>query len=143
MFNVVFLLFIVFDHIFISDRRPKIVSGAYDTPYITGNKDTGQIVVNGAGEMQESCLSELRGWENTKEVIFTPKVTTIADEAFLNFAQLTSVVFEENSALQRIGSRAFYNCSRLLSIVIPSGVSILGAESFGFCPIENFIIRLI
>ena len=48
-------------------------------------------------------------------------------------SSLTTVTFGENSQLESIGSYAFYNCSSLTSITIPSSVTSIGWSAFYGC----------
>ena len=64
------------------------------------------------------------------EVILTD-VDRVADYAFYNCAQLTSVSLPEG--LEQIGDYAFQSCGQLTSVFLPEGLSYLGTESFGGC----------
>ena len=90
------------------------------------------------------------------------KVTTIANNAFLNCSNLTSVVLPDGvtsigesafqgcsslasinmpASLTTIGDNAFYNNHALSSrIVIPSGVLAIGASAFQFCTSLNNVV---
>ena len=58
----------------------------------------------------------LNGTQSTTET--TQKVTEIAEHTFKNNTKITSVVLPENISI--IGSRAFYGCTNLKSVVIPN-----------------------
>ncbi len=47
--------------------------------------------------------------------------------------KITSVVFEEGSACQIIGSDAFRNCTTLLGITMPNSIASIGASAFSDC----------
>ena len=90
------------------------------------------------------------------------KVTTIANNAFLNCSNLTSVVLPDGvtsigesafqgcsslasinmpASLTTIGDNAFYEARALSSkIVIPSGVLTIGASAFQFCTSLNNVV---
>ena len=57
-------------------------------------------------------------------------VTKICERAFYNCSRLTSVIFGKNSQLTRIDSRAFGNCDSLTSITIPASVTRIGNSAF-------------
>ena len=52
---------------------------------------------------------------------------------FSGCSSLESVTFAEGSRLTSIGERAFYGCSRLASIEIPTGVTSIGSNAFCGC----------
>ena len=64
-----------------------------------------------------------------EEIVIPSSVTTIEDEAFLNWKSLKKVTFEQPAELTSIGNYAFYGCSSLTELTIPEGVTTLG-ESF-------------
>ena len=96
------------------------------------------------------------------ECVVPTKVTTIANNAFLNCSNLTSVVLPDGvtsigesafqgcsslasinmpASLTTIGDNAFYEARALSSkIVIPSGVLTIGASAFQFCTSLNNVV---
>ena len=58
-------------------------------------------------------------------------VTTIGDSAFYNCSSLTSVAIP--SSVTSIGHQAFFGCSSLTSVTIPSSVTSIGYEAFRDC----------
>ena len=60
-------------------------------------------------------------------------VRSIGESAFAECSELTEVNFEEGVNNINIGSNAFYNCKKLVSVTIPNTVSTLGAGAFGNC----------
>lgn len=96
------------------------------------------------------------------ECVVPAKVTAIADKAFQNCTQLTSIVLPDAvtsigqsafdgctslatinipSSLTTIGDNAFYEARALSSkIVIPSGVLTIGASAFQYCTSLNNVV---
>ncbi|GHV02137.1 hypothetical protein FACS1894211_13030 [Clostridia bacterium] len=60
-------------------------------------------------------------------------VTKIPAYLFQNMSKITSVVFAQGSVCASIGAYAFYNCSGLTGIEIPSGVTSIGNAAFAGC----------
>ena len=58
-------------------------------------------------------------------------VTAIADDAFRNCSQLTSVTLP--STVRSIGQRAFRNCSSLSMVVLPDELEYIGKQAFANC----------
>lgn len=59
-------------------------------------------------------------------------LTSIGESAFQNSSKLTSVTILGNN-LKTISNQAFYGCSELVSINIPSSVSSIGTQAFYSC----------
>jgi hypothetical protein len=55
-------------------------------------------------------------------ILIPASVESLGDECFSLCIVLSSLTFESGSKLFRIGARAFVNCSRLESIVIPRSI---------------------
>ena len=88
------------------------------TASISGHTDalSAQIVI-------PATVSDSENIENTYAV------TSIGQDAF-SWTGLISVTFETESKLETIGNYAFYYCSGLNSITIPSGVTTIGNNAF-------------
>ena len=61
----------------------------------------------------------------------TRKVTSIGDRAFFDCYKLTSIVIP--NSVKTIGGDAFYNCYKLTSVTIPNSVTSIGDSAFSFC----------
>lgn len=91
------------------------------------------VYINSNGE---AVISEYKG--NSKNVVIPlalmgAKVTAIDDYAFFNNTDLKSVSFEEAEFLNYIGTDAFYGCTGLQVINIPSSVKEIGFAAFQNC----------
>ena len=60
-------------------------------------------------------------------------VKKIADYAFVNCPELTSVTFVNSSPLTAIGEAAFNGCKNLMSVTIPESVNSIGDYAFSGC----------
>ncbi|CAJ1955635.1 unnamed protein product [Cylindrotheca closterium] len=70
--------------------------------------------------------------EDVEELVIHPLVEEIPRTACCKFEHLTRVHFN-GSALEVIGSAAFYDCTRLLEIEIPASVKIVLDSAFSSC----------
>lgn len=69
-------------------------------------------------------------------IILPSSQTSISDEAFTD-SNIIRIILPEN--LQRIGSRAFYNCTKMTGATfIPKSVTSIGAGAFAETQIEDF-----
>ena len=60
-------------------------------------------------------------------------MTTIESTAFADCAELSTVIFAENSQLETIKERAFMSCHALEKITIPASVTHIGDYAFDEC----------
>ena len=60
-------------------------------------------------------------------------ITKIAESAFSNCENITSVKFAEGSRVHTIGSGAFWYCSKLEEIMLPDSVSYIQSNAFSCC----------
>ena len=63
-----------------------------------------------------------------EEIVIPSSVTTIEDEAFLNWKSLKKVTFEQPAELISIENGVFSGCSSLRELIIPEGVTKLGTS---------------
>ncbi len=71
------------------------------------------------------------GHNCTGDVVIPEGVTEIADEAFINQSEISSVMIPDT--VTRIGISAFENCDNLTCISIPGSVTSIGNEAFYDC----------
>ena len=69
---------------------------------------------------------------------YTYNVTELAEKAFMNCQQITSVSIP--NTITSLGNECFYNCNNLSSITIPSSVKSLGNECFAFSNLNSITI---
>lgn len=98
-------------------------SAFYDTPWLENERIKDPIVV------VNDVLVDGRTCSGA--AVVPEHVTSIADEAFYECKNLTSIEISEN--VKYIGESAFENCYNLVSIVSPSGVTCLGDRAFYKC----------
>lgn len=79
--------------------------------------------------LQNSAISEF---------VVPSKVKFIGESSFLN-SDLKEISFEQGSNLTHIKEYAFYGCSFLKDIRLPSGVEILGERCFSLCEDLEYI----
>ena len=123
----------------------QTVSGKYSaycdvtvsSPVINGNDgtynyriqdDEVKIISMSSGKTEAVIPDEIEGYP----------VTGIADEAFKNHSELTSVTLPSN--LRWIGTYAFYCCSGLKEITFPDGLESIGQLAFTACQLERIVL---
>lgn len=77
---------------------------------------------------------EIKSWfgeNNIKEIVIGDEVTSIGEQAFLNFSGLTSVTIP--NSVTSIGQSAFHSCTGLTSVTLPNSVITIGREAFYNC----------
>ena len=70
---------------------------------------------------------------NLKQVVIPSTMKTIGDNAFQYSYYLTDINLGDATELTSIGGYAFYNCSSLETIEIPSSVTFIGEYAFNDC----------
>ena len=93
---------------------------------VTWSYDNGTLTISGTGAMAD--YDDVSPWyddysESIEKIIISEGITRIGDAAFEDCSNLSNVEFEnlETSKLESIGNYAFYGCTRLTSITLPSG----------------------
>lgn len=81
----------------------------------------------------EVIQDDLCSSSNILSVIIPKNIKEIGEQAFYDCPMLTSVVFESNSKLQKIGAQVFVNAVSLKHITIPSDVEELKTGLFNGC----------
>ena len=81
-------------------------------------------------------LSKVNLKQNLKTIVIPKKidglsVTSIANDAFRGYTNLTSVTIPDS--VTKIGRSAFSNCTSLTSITIPDSVTVIGSYAFSGC----------
>ena len=77
------------------------------------------------------AFGSIQTYESFDEFQFFTGISSIPDNMFKNWAQLSSIVFP--SSVTTIGANAFYGCTGLTSITIPGGVTSIGGSAFYGC----------
>ncbi len=71
--------------------------------------------------------------DSIEYVVIPATVTAIPNSAFAGKTQLRSVIFEEGSQLDHIGTSAFEGCTNLSEITLPEGLTYIDSYAFRFC----------
>lgn len=100
---------------------------------LTWSYNNGTLTISGTGEMN---YGDTRPWGASismwaKKIVISSGVTSIADNAFHGFYDVTSVSIP--GTVKTIGYHAFFCCFDLTSITIPYGVTTIGSGAFGGC----------
>ena len=96
------------------------------------NDDT--LTITGTGDMPNSWrIGSPSPWyyNNIKEVIISPGVTSIGQCAFVQCGSLESIAIP--ASVTRIEPSAFNGCTSLTSITIPDSVTSIGPQAFENC----------
>lgn len=75
-----------------------------------------------------------------QEITLPAAVTTIESNVFSGCSALSTVTFDENSALKRIEEYAFRGLSSLKSITLPTSLEYIGSHAFESCGLTTIII---
>jgi hypothetical protein len=89
--------------------------------------------VNNNGEAVIHAYDDRSSDVAIPEKLINAYVAEIDDYAFFNDTKITSVSFDNASGLRRIGTDAFYGCTNLKTLSIPSWVTTLGFGVFQAC----------
>lgn len=116
-----------------SQTEEEIIDSGTCGENVTWTLDSeGLLVIDGTGEMTNYTRSNMAPWYSKKEnivaVIIANGVTSIADYAFYNCANIESV--EIPDSVTSIGQDAFYHCDSLISLFIKENVQSIGGEAF-------------
>lgn len=94
-------------------------------------ESTGEMYITGNGAMDGDVYnSYLKTYRSKiKYVLFSGSVTSVADAAFQNCANL-QIVALESSAITEIGTNAFYGCTSLTGAYLPDCLKTIGDCAF-------------
>ena len=98
------------------------------------SEDLTILTISGTGEMKDFSNNNTPWYsyvKKIKKVVIGQGVMRIGDYAFFNCSSLASI--ELPSSVTSIGNYAFYECSSLASIELPSSVTSIGNHAFSGC----------
>ena len=103
--------------------------------------DKGMLTISGKGEMADYSVAYNRDaghvmttapWgDKVKRVVLEDGVTSIGNDAFCDFYDLTSAKLP--NGLKRIGAAAFRGCGELMNVTIPDSVTRIEVNAFADC----------
>ena len=101
--------------------------------YWTFDETTGELVLNGTGDMYDYQGSYAPFWNNAdiKNVTIEDGVTRIGNGAFSNCSNLTSITIPES--VTNIGECAFYRCANLTALDLPYSLKSIEDDAFVAC----------
>ena len=111
------------------------ISGTWGNLTWTFNKNTGELVISGTGEMDDFASDSTSAWREYRDLIKSvtigDSVTTIGSCAVSGCNNLTSITIPDS--VTTIGVDAFYNCDSVTSMTIPDSVTTIGEWAFSSC----------
>ncbi|MCD7957983.1 MAG: leucine-rich repeat protein [Ruminococcus sp.] len=102
------------------------------------NNETDVVIPSEIDDVPVTSIADyaFSDYTDLTSVVIPSTVTTIGAYAFLGCTNLTSVII--GNGVTRIESYAFYNCENLVEISIPSSMTAMESYAFGFCSsLEN------
>jgi hypothetical protein len=115
---------------FVSSGISEVIV-ASDNPHF---KVRGQFLLSGDG------TSVIRYFGRDSEVEVFREIRTLGTFSFGGCSDLRNVTFERKSELRRIEYAAFFHCSSLQSLFIPSFVDTIDADAFGWTRIPEIVV---
>ena len=102
----------------------------------TLNTETGELIITGSGDMSSYSPGEQTcPWisyrEFIKNIVVSEGISSIGNWAFYQCTNLASVTLP--SSLKSIGNSAFEGCANLESIILPSNLADIGKSAFANC----------
>ena len=88
----------------------------------------GTLTISGEGEMFFAQAPWYSSRESIKKVVIGHGVTSIVNNAFLEYASLENIIISDS--VMRIGESAFSGCTSLANITIPDSVTYIGNSAF-------------
>ena len=114
-----------------SSCRSGVCGAQGDNLTWTLNMETGELVIEGSGAMDNGSAM-WNGYETYfRTVSFPEGMTSIGDSAFYKCSGLTEITIPDS--VTSIGDSAFYKCSGLTEITIPASVTSIGDSAFSYC----------
>ena len=87
-------------------------------------------MTNSIKEIQDNAFQNCKALE---EIFISNKVVTMGIGVFKNASSLKSVIFEEESILDRIQKDTFYGCTSLTKLQLPPRIRSIGERAFYKC----------
>ena len=99
-------------------------------------KDNNKTIIIKTNE----CCNQILNYKETVEFVeFDNSVSSIRNQCFMNFKNLTTINFGLN--IKEIGKYAFYSCTSLKSLTIGQGLSSLPSSMCHYCSKLETLIK--
>lgn len=129
------LTFAMLFSIFVGTSLPVMAADPIDGSTLFWELNDDTLTITGTGDMPNSWRINTTPppwyYNNIKEVIISPGVTSIGQCAFVQCGSLKSIAIPDS--VTRIEPSAFNGCINLTSITIPDSVTSIGAQAFENC----------
>ena len=99
--------------------------------------ENGELWITGTGAMVNYASHNDQPWYKSnhliKRIVIGKDITAVGNYAFCYAQNVTEIVFEEGSKLEKVGVLSFHNLPKVTSVVLPETVTYIGAYGFGDC----------
>ncbi|MDY4675560.1 MAG: leucine-rich repeat protein [Candidatus Borkfalkiaceae bacterium] len=110
-----------------SSSSPSVVT--VENGKVTAIAKGTAIITASSGKLSATCAIEV-----VEDFLFTPMGNSYAVSAYVGEDNVVAVPDTYNGKpVTMIGERAFYDCSQITEIILPSSIKEIGVEAFGYC----------
>ena len=124
----------IFRKVPLGDRRNPWQIGFSLTAWLD---DQHTLFVEGSGAMDDFEDMNHQPWQEKRteitDIVLSTKATTIGNNAFKGFTELSGFICDGVSSLESIGENAFRDCGKLFTFDMPKAVVRVGNNAFRSC----------